>query len=113
MSQFTESSPFHSSFETFGNARITFQTHNYQSTYNFLETIELRVKKVEEFCEVRNNQGCQVNNILVLKEKNLVWCPVYKSGTSAWMTNLVHLSQQSPKEKERLIGHHGGIGNTN
>ena len=51
-----------------------------------LETIELRVKKVEEFCEVRNNQGCQVNNILVLKEKNLVWCPVYKSGTSAWMT---------------------------
>ena len=45
-----------------------------------------------------------------LKERNLVWCPVYKSGTSAWMTYLVHLSKQSPQEKDRLIAHNSGIG---
>ena len=77
-----------------------------------LETIEMRVKKVEEFCKAKNNEVGKIGNLLVLKERNLVWCPVYKSGTSAWMTYLVHLSSKSPKEKERLIAKHVGIGNT-
>ena len=76
------------------------------------ETIEMRVKKVEEFCKAKNNQVGKIGNLLVLKERNLVWCPVYKSGTSAWMTYLVHLSNKSPKEKEQLIAKHVGIGNT-
>ena len=80
------------------------------NTPTILETVELRVKKVEEFCNSRNNIACRVDHLLVLKERNLVWCPVYKSGTSAWMTYLVHLSKQSPQEKDRLIAHNSGIG---
>ena len=81
-----------------------------KSPKTILETVELRVKKVEEFCNSRNNIACQVGHLLVLEERNLVWCPVYKSGTSAWMTYLVHLSKQSPQEKDRLIAYNSRIG---
>ena len=69
----------------------------------FLDTIEMRVKKVEEFCETQPHKDARIGPLLVLKERNLVWCPVYKSGTSAWMTYLVHLSTKSATEKKTLI----------
>ena len=81
------------------------------NTPTILETVELRVKKVEEFCEARNNIACQVGHLLVLKERNLVWCPVYKSGSSAWMKILVHLSNKSPEHKQRLLTKNPSLGN--
>ena len=89
---------------------LKMQVKDDEKSSKFLETVELRVKKVEEFCNSRNNIACQVGHLLVLKERNLVWCPVYKSGTSAWMTYLVHLSKQSPQEKDRLIAYNSRIG---
>ena len=81
------------------------------TTTTFLETIEKRVKKVEEFCKVKTNPGQTIRNLLVLKERNLVWCPVYKSGSSAWMKILVHLSNKSPEHKQRLLTKNPSLGN--
>ena len=79
---------------------------------------DVRVKKVEEFCETHHKKATTIgkakaiHNLLVLKERNLVWCPVYKAGTSAWMTYLVHLSKKSSTEKEKLIAKHpSSLGN--
>ena len=82
-----------------------------KSPKTILETVELRVKKVEEFCNSRNNIACRVDHLLVLKERNLVWCPVYKSGSSAWMKILVHLSNKSPEHKQRLLTKNPSLGN--
>ena len=84
----------------------SFTTTPKVTAYNpptFLDTIEMRVKKVEEFCETQPHKDARIGPLLVLKERNLVWCPVYKSGTSAWMTYLVHLSTKSATEKKTLI----------
>ena len=43
------------------------------------------------------------SNLLVLKERNLVWCPVYKAATSTWMSYLVQFSSLTPDEKKRKL----------
>ena len=78
---------------------------------------DMRVKKVEEFCETHHKKATTIgkakaiHNLLVLKERNLVWCPVYKSGSSAWMKILVHLSNKSPEHKARLLTKNPSLGN--
>ena len=95
--------------------QTSFTTTPKVTAYNpptFLDTIEMRVKKVEEFCETQPHKDARIGPLLVLKERNLVWCPVYKAGTSAWMTYLVHLSKKSSTEKEKLIAKHpSSLGN--
>ena len=75
-----------------------------KSTTEPPDMFEKRVKVVKDFCSSKiDRKGSAIGNLLVLKERNLVWCPVYKAGSSTWMKYLVHLSLKSPKEKEQLF----------
>ena len=68
---------------------------------------EARTKRVGQFCEVwkqnRNVINFNLDNLLILKERNLLWCPVYKAGTSTWMRYLVELSLLPLRHKKTII----------
>ena len=68
---------------------------------------EARTKRVDQFCEVwkqnRNVINFNLDNLLILKERNLLWCPVYKAGTSTWMRYLVELSNLPLRYKKTII----------
>jgi hypothetical protein len=36
-------------------------------------------------------------NIFAMIRRRLLWCPVYKAGSTNWMKNMVKLSQHSPQ----------------
>ena len=82
---------------------------------------EERRKSTENFCEDLKANGIKwpspmdgwfafPSNLLVLKERNLVWCPVFKSATSTWMTFLVKLSSLSDSEKSAKLKKLDAIG---
>ena len=45
-----------------------------------------------------------------MKERNLVYCPIAKSGTSTWMTFLLEFSDKTKTERENLYKRHPHIG---
>ena len=79
-----------------------------QTTPKTIDIFQRRIKFVDEFCSMKidstvKEKEPKVGRLLVLKERNLVWCPVYKAGTSAWKAYLVAISQKSSSEKEKLV----------
>ena len=41
-------------------------------------------------------------HLIFLRREGILWCPVFKAGTTTWLHNLLELSYLSPSEKERL-----------
>ena len=69
--------------------------------YKTLNIFKERKMQVQNYCSSLQNPPRMVNSspkqMLVLKERRLVWCPVYKAGTSTWMTYLAQLSTKPNK----------------
>ena len=80
---------------------------------------QTRKNHIIDYCKTLNTNGTKPKisdnltqfphprQFLVLKEKQLVWCPVYKASSSTWMTFLAHLSNRS--NKNDLLKKYGGI----
>ena len=67
---------------------------------------EQRQKRVKTFCDLKQNQNFWYQNeaehLFVLKERNLVWCPIYKAGSSTWMNLMIDLSTKSKEVKTQI-----------
>ena len=72
-------------------------------TPKYLKIFEERRIRVQNYCNSLQNPPKMPNNypsqLLVLKERKLVWCPSYKAGTSTWMTYLAQLSNRPDKNQ--------------
>ena len=74
-----------------------------QENKKTLNMFEDRKNQVQNYCISIRNPPKMVSSypqqLLVLKERQLVWCPVYKAGTSTWMTYLAQLSTKPNKSQ--------------
>jgi len=56
----------------------------------------------EDHCRSSKGQIANYRNVLFMKEKKLLWCPVYKAGSQAWFDFLVDASNLTVGRKEEL-----------
>lgn len=66
-----------------------------------------RREKVNTYCKRRleNNRDTLTyvpSKLIVLQDKNVSWCPVFKSGSSTWLTALFELSDTSEALKDAI-----------
>ena len=65
---------------------------------------EKRQNRVLNYCQqLKEHPTSPFTNdpskLFVLKERNVVWCPVFKAGSSTWLSTLVDLSSKSKVNK--------------
>ena len=61
---------------------------------------EKRQNRLLNYCQEKKEHPNQPfsndpSKLFVLKERNLVWCPVFKAGSSTWLSTLVDLSSKT------------------
>ena len=59
-----------------------------------------RKQNIAQYCEFKKTLTKEVltndpSHLMVLKDRNLAWCPVFKAGSSTWLTILLDLSSVS------------------
>ena len=77
-----------------------------QPNHQDLSYFQARRNQKQEFCMSKRTRLPFPNEMFVLKERNLAWCPVPKSGSSKWMTILIDLSSMTKLEKEAKYESH-------
>ena len=85
------------------------------------EIMATRRNLIMEKCKERTSQKLppastrtKVSTRLIhMPSKNVIWCPVYKSSTSSWLTYLLDISGLSDKEKIRRQNQYGLEGRVN
>ena len=82
---------------------------------SFIQPKDIFAKRrmdIQNYCNHLTNKPKTIDNLtrlpypsqfVVLKERQLVWCPVYKSGSSSWCTYLVRLSNKPKEIKQRAL----------
>ena len=67
------------------------------SDKNFTDLMDQRNSKIKRQCRLTSTVKCGAMsaNILMLPEKDFVYCPVFKAGSTLWLTKLVKLSEKS------------------
>ena len=61
---------------------------------------EKRQNRVSNYCQQKKEHPTSPftndpSKLFVLKERNVVWCPVFKAGSSTWLSTLVDLSSKT------------------
>ena len=59
-----------------------------------------RKQNIAQYCEFKKTLTNEAltndpSHLMVLKDRNLAWCPVFKAGSSTWLTILLDLSSIS------------------
>ena len=67
---------------------------------NSIDLFEKRQERIDSYCAYKKEHpsGPFTNDpskLFVLKDRHLVWCPVFKAGSSTWLSTLVDLSSKS------------------
>jgi len=57
-------------------------------------------------CKSLRPKEVNAEKLFVLKQRRLVWCPVYKAASTNWMKNLPRLSGLSPNKVQKLARTH-------
>lgn len=65
---------------------------------------EARKAKIHEICQRKKaqNEGPFINDpskLFVLKDRAITWCPVFKAGSSTWLSAILEMSSKSETEK--------------
>ena len=70
------------------------------------DLFEKRQERIESYCAYKKEHPSgpftnDPSHLFVLKERNVVWCPVFKAGSSTWLSTLVDLSDK-PKVRKHI-----------
>ena len=78
-----------------GSTTIT--TMPSMSERNFSNLMERRISRIRRQCRLTSatKGGAMWNNVLMLPDKDFVYCPVFKAGTSLWLEKFIQLSGKS------------------
>jgi len=77
------------------------------------ELFESRQKVMKNACVdiKKNRREIFVNDpshLFVLQDRGIAWCPVFKAGSSTWLSTILELSSKSTAEKEFIKKRHPG-----
>jgi len=73
----------------------------------FQQLMKSRTELLQEQCDQQGEESVINPHVMfVLKERSLVWCPVYKAASTNWMYNLLYLAGRSDTEVEETKARH-------
>ena len=71
----------------------------------FLKVLESRIQRVTDFCDddsqsrVAASYRSAFGHLTFMPAEDILWCPVFKAGTTTWRHNLLDLSHLTEEEK--------------
>jgi hypothetical protein len=74
--------------------------------------LEKRRKILENHCRDLRQKGHRdaisnsINNVYFMKQKLLIWCPVFKAGSTTWFNNMVDMADIPKESKVFLVKDH-------
>jgi len=78
---------------------------------SFCQLMAERKRVLDDGCEAMRDSGPEASprnsrNVLVMPEKELLWCPIFKASSSTWLSFLLDISDMSQRRKARLYKEH-------
>ncbi len=69
----------------------------------------LRSRRVDSHCRAMRAKGVlqagSFKDLFYMKEKGVLWCPVFKAASTAWIDNFLRLSGNADKVSESVFHH--------